>query len=198
MILSKFQKNLKKSLDVGNAGIYICAKLQREIPYIWSCIKMTNLTDLEILKSCTVHYYRCQILSFLLSPGYMVFRVGILHVLISQHCLQQYYFHVFLNIWTAGFEFFKNRATCSSVYTDGFRSMNTLWSGPYVIETTNGTFDRKKNANYAEIFLCTLLMWFASNHDSSMLIRVRVATTSTHTYYCLAPYIDLEKARHVL
>jgi hypothetical protein len=64
----------------------------------WVAQKWQNLKDLEVLKSCTVHYYRCQILSFLHNPEYMVFRVETLHVFRSQHCLQQrLFFQIFWN-----------------------------------------------------------------------------------------------------
>jgi hypothetical protein len=42
--------------------------------------KWQNLTDLRGLKFCTIHHFRCQIMSFLCSPKYNVFWVEFLHI----------------------------------------------------------------------------------------------------------------------
>jgi hypothetical protein len=42
--------------------------------------KCQNMTDFDVLKVYTVHYYVCQILLFLHRQYYKVFRVKILHV----------------------------------------------------------------------------------------------------------------------
>jgi hypothetical protein len=48
---------------------------------------MTTLTDCEILKICTIHYYRCQNLSFLHSSKYKEFPLENLHDSRSQYFL---------------------------------------------------------------------------------------------------------------
>jgi hypothetical protein len=76
------------------------------------------------VKSCTVHYYRCQILSFFCTaPNIWYFELKFYTYLDRNIVYNNDFFPDFLNLWITGFEFFKNWDTCSSVYTDGFRFM---------------------------------------------------------------------------
>jgi hypothetical protein len=55
----KFQKKSIKIVAVGNVVLYQLAKFQFQIPYIRGSIKKQNLTDFDVLKMYTVHYYIC-------------------------------------------------------------------------------------------------------------------------------------------
>ena len=91
----KFQKFLKKILDVEIYVLHSPANFQSEIVCTLTYTKMTNSVRSENFKSDTVHRLRSRNLSFLHSSKYKIFRIGFLHAGRTDNCLQLYFFAEF-------------------------------------------------------------------------------------------------------
>jgi hypothetical protein len=66
----KVSKNLKLNLHIDNVVIYNHGNFQVEIPYIWSCAKMTKSNPIIVNSANFQNLKICHIFSFLCSPKY--------------------------------------------------------------------------------------------------------------------------------
>jgi hypothetical protein len=100
----RFQKILKKILEVYSSVFYSTAKYQNEIVCIPPYTKRLILSNLKNFEFFTVHHLRSENLSFLRSLKYTVIRVDFLHTCRVHHYLHTRFFSDFLETSNCRFQ----------------------------------------------------------------------------------------------